>query len=193
MNDFLQPDFYRFNEDSLLLIEKIKSKIINPDTILDVGAGCGVIGIELSKYYRPKRLHLLELQAEYEFYLKENIKMLDSEIDAQVFISNFSCWSRTTKYDLIVCNPPYYLPGRGQLSKDSKRTFARTFLVDGWRELIPFILQSLTENGKSYVVFKNQKEILKEVEDNLKKNNSNYHLEFDKSLVFLEILGLNKN
>jgi len=124
MNDYLQPDFYRFNEDSLLLVEKIKNKITNAHSILDIGAGCGVIGIELSKYFRPKKLHLLELQNEYAFYLKENIKMLEAEIDAEVFISNLSRWTRTIRYDLIVCNPPYYLPGRGQISKDSQRSLS---------------------------------------------------------------------
>ncbi len=193
MNDYLQPDFYRFNEDSLLLVEKIKNKITNAHSILDIGAGCGVIGIELSKYFRPKKLHLLELQNEYAFYLKENIKMLEAEIDAEVFISNLSRWTRTIRYDLIVCNPPYYLPGRGQISKDSQRSLSRSFLVDGWKELIPFVLQSLTENGKSFIVFKNQREILEEVEKNLNQWNSNYQLEIDRNLVFLEILGLYKD
>jgi len=192
MNDYLQPDFYRFNEDSILLVEKIKTKITNADSILDIGAGCGIIGIELSKIFRPKKLHLLELQNSYEYYLNENIKMLPPEVDAEVFISNLSSWTRKIKYDLIVCNPPYYLPGKGQLSPNSQRSFSRTFLIDGWKELVPFILQSLAEKGKSFIVFKNQREIVKEVENNLKRCDSNYQLEVDKNLVFLEILGLNK-
>ena len=48
-DDYLQPDFYHFNEDSIQLVRFIKENIDNSTehSALEVGAGCGVISCEL--------------------------------------------------------------------------------------------------------------------------------------------------
>src|SRR4051812_43029170 len=120
MNDYSQPDFYRFNEDSLKLVNWILEKKLNAKAILDLGAGCGIIGIELANRMHADSLTMVELQADYKAHLEKNIDLiLDKKIIPHISIQSFKKWTPNQLYDLIVCNPPYFLPGHGEVSKDA--------------------------------------------------------------------------
>lgn len=191
MNDYIQPDFYRFNRDSLELVRWIKSKLNNVSSILDLGAGCGIIGIELALVYRPARLDLVEVQEDFLTSLEQNIKRLSLETVYSLNILSFSEWSPSRTYDLIVCNPPYYLPGRGESSKDERRGMARSFRLDGWEALLAAIKRSLSVDGCAYLVLKDEKSILKEVSDKISFSGLKGKFTLFEDLVFLELSGLN--
>lgn len=164
MTDYLQPDFYRFNEDSIKLVKYVALKVTEAKSILDLGAGSGIIGIELSNILKPKDLTLLEVQPEWNEYLQHNVEhFLNSETKAQIVESSFANWEPDKKYDLIVCNPPYYLPGHGQPNADKRKAIARSFMIDGWKELLDLIARALTPEGRAFLVVKNEKQILKEI------------------------------
>src|SRR5258708_4421753 len=118
MNDYSQPEFYKFNEDSIKLVRRVTEKVKAAEHILDLGAGSGIIGIELANYFHPESLTLVEVQKDYLPHLELNLKFqLKSKTDFFVELSSFGHWSPQKKYDLIVCNPPYFLPGHGEVSK----------------------------------------------------------------------------
>lgn len=165
--DYVQPDFYRFNEDSLKLVEVVASNFNGTTRVLDIGAGCGVIGIELAQRVRIDDLHLLELQNEFKPYLEENISRFIPEQKHSIVISPLSQYPSTFKYDLIVCNPPYYLPGKGEPNKNVNRGICRSFQVDSWNDLLNLFERSLTSTGSAWVVIKNDK-LLLQVIDGLK-------------------------
>jgi tRNA1(Val) A37 N6-methylase TrmN6 len=176
MIDYVQPDFYRFNQDSLDLIRFILNRIPNAGSILDVGAGNGIIGIELSRNLNPRMLSLLEIQSEFEPYIQKNISLFlaeptQTQTQTQIHISSLGQWQNVHHFDLIVCNPPYYLPGHGQESTDQRRNLCRSFKSDSWEILFQRILDWLAPEGKAFIVIKNDPVILKKQE----------------SLVFLEI------
>lgn len=155
MSDYQQPDFYRFNQDSLILVRWVCSFESHPQSILDLGAGCGVMGLELARSYRPKHLVLLELQSDFEPYLRKNIcEFAPSETHCEVIIDSFSAFRSLVKFDLIVCNPPYYHPAKGQASKDERRGKARSFIVDDWSVLFERIKSALAPQGAAFVVLK---------------------------------------
>ncbi len=124
-DDYLQPDFYHFNEDSIQLVRFIKENIDNSTehSALEVGAGCGVISCELFKNVGLKSLLLVELQAEFLPYLKDN---LDS-----VGIKNYSIHQSSfsgddflkvvrSKNSLVCFNPPYFFNHEGRSSNNSQ-------------------------------------------------------------------------
>ncbi len=160
--DYLQPDFYRFNEDSLILVRTILGKIDSVDSILDLGAGCGVLGLELALHYKPRFLGLVELQKDFQESLESNIeRFLPSETRLTLEYKSFSQWAPHRKFDLIVCNPPYYLPQHGQKSDDQRRHKARCFEEDDWATLASAIKKSLSSDGIGFIVLKNDPQILK--------------------------------
>lgn len=190
MIDYSQPDFYRFNEDSLKLVNWVKQKISQASHLLDLGAGSGIIGIELANILRPKQLTLVEVQEDYEPHLRMNVgTQLNETQKAEIVFTSFSKWHPSISYDLIVCNPPYFLPGHGEAYKDPRREKARTFVLDSWPILLKAIENSLSENGKAFIVIKNNKTILKEIARHQSRLNCEIYEQ--GSLVFLELSRLN--
>lgn len=86
--DYSQPDFYRFNEDSTKLVAFIQNHLKKtPQSIIDLGAGCGVIGIELKKLYHEAYLTLVEGQSEFLPYLKAILSYLKLRPVSSMLIS----------------------------------------------------------------------------------------------------------
>lgn len=168
MSDYLQPNFYRFNQDSLLLVKYVVSKVHSAINVLDLGAGTGILGLEIARSIPVNKVTFVEIQKEYEPYLKSNIDIfIPKEVKSEVLLLSFSDFRPEEEWDLIVCNPPYYLPDSGKPSSDLNRNIARSFFIDGWRVLLEKVLQSLSENGKAYFVIKDEVKIRAEVERNL--------------------------
>jgi tRNA1Val (adenine37-N6)-methyltransferase len=190
MNDYAQPDFYRFNQDSLALIKFIKQQLPAASSILDLGAGCGIIGIELARFFAAASLTLLELQPDYLSYLQENLRVfLPAHTRAELIFASFGQWQISAKWDLIVCNPPYYLPGHGQLSQDPRRHLARTFQQDNWVSLLGVFVRALTPKGVGYLVIKNDLKILQQVSMAIQGQQQKLVHEFNQQddLVILKI------
>jgi tRNA1Val (adenine37-N6)-methyltransferase len=160
-DDYLQPNFYRFNEDSLILVNWILQNKANATSVLDLGAGSGIIGIELAAKLKSHDLTLLELQPEFLPFLEMNCrKFLPSTVKCEIIIKSFNEYIALKKYDLIVSNPPYYLPDSSRLSPHRQRALARTFTVDGWKVLLELIERSLKYDGEAYLVVKHDNKLL---------------------------------
>lgn len=193
-NDYQQPDFYRFNQDSLELVNLVTMSLPEIDSIIDLGAGCGVIGIELSRRLKPKKLTLLELQNEFEPYLIHNVQeFLPTGIEHQIIISSFSNYVTSDKYDLIVCNPPYYLPGHGEVPKNKNRAIARSFVNDSWSTLIKTIAELLSFKGRGYIVLKADKKLNEMIQKEVDMAKLSLITHDLGSLMVLELLRLDKD
>jgi tRNA1Val (adenine37-N6)-methyltransferase len=188
MSDYVQPEFYRFNEDSLKLVHWVCSKRQSAAHILDLGAGCGVIGIEAANRLRALSLTLVELQNDYLPFLQVNTaSQLNSHTQSHIHINSFGDWQPPKKYDLILCNPPYFLKGHGEPSQDLRKYQARTFAVDSWKRLVEVIHVSLSKDGQAYLVVKNDSKILASIAE------FQFKIEIQGPLAFLELSGLNKD
>ncbi len=157
--DYTQPDFYRFNEDSTKLVHFIKNQInFNPNSILDLGAGCGVIGLELAQLFSPEELVLVEGQKAFLPYLIQNKEQFYSQ--SSVVHSIFSEFSSPLKFDLIVSNPPYFMKGDGRESPLPEKQMCRTWEMDSLEILLNKILSLLAPNGEAWLSLRNDKKII---------------------------------
>lgn len=183
MSDYQQPEFYRFNEDSLLLVKEIVAEIPKAMNVLDVGAGSGIIGIEIANKLHIPLVHFIELQKEWGPYLTVNIKDQLKYAQSEIFWTSIGEWVPKMRYDLIAGNPPYYLPGKGKLSPDAVRGKCRMFLKDSWRVLLEKAAGSLSPQGCAWFV------TLKENQNYIEKMSGNLKLEIrDKGeLIILKI------
>ncbi len=191
--EYSQPDFYRFNSDSLALVEWIIQRGHSYSKVLDLGAGCGILGIELAQKSYVERITFVEIQKEYEDFLLQNIKnhLTPSHL-IEVKWKSFKDVLLDEEYDLIVCNPPYYLPGHGQQSSNLQRMIARAFINDSWYDLFYLVERYLTLRGRAYFVIKNNPIIWAHILNEFKKVNLKYVSEVVGDIVMLEVFRLNK-
>lgn len=163
MSDYKQSSFYKFSEDSIRLSKYASEKINRAESVLDLGAGSGVIGIETANAVSSAVLTLVDVQGEWREIQEYNLEHFLKSGKGESVVCSFKDWKPVMKYDLIVCNPPYYMPGHGQKNQDPRKEIARSFVIDGWKELLNAIERSLSEKGRAFLVVKNDQRILNEL------------------------------
>jgi tRNA1Val (adenine37-N6)-methyltransferase len=154
MWDYDQPDWYRFSSDSLDLINYVKEEF-EAQEVLDMGSGCGILGLELLREGAAKRLTAIEIQPEFSIYFLQNVKALGLEERCQLINAPVEAWSlenRQKKFDLIVSNPPYFLSGHGRPSPSVKKNRCRFLDQVEWKTWVELIAQHLSKNGRAYLL-----------------------------------------
>ncbi len=99
---------YCYNSDSVFLYDFIDS--FNPKgRVLDVGAGCGIVGLLVARDNPKVELEAVEKQDVFVEYATINARVND--IAYSIHKKDFLELDETTKYDYIISNPPFYHNG----------------------------------------------------------------------------------
>jgi tRNA1(Val) A37 N6-methylase TrmN6 len=103
---------YTFTSDSVILANFVKLK--KSEVCAEIGTGCGVISILLSKKVEFSKIIAFELQQPLFDLAKRNVKLngLEDKIevvlgDVREFANNFKAGS----FDVVISNPPYMKSG----------------------------------------------------------------------------------
>jgi len=162
--DYFQPLEYRFSLDSVFLAQKVAQLIENEVRpanlkVLDLCAGCGIIGFELALHSLHKLdIDFLEVQEIYQSYFLKNKEMIypDARADQYRFLNlnykNLLAGEFENSYDLIVSNPPYFFKDEGLLSPSDFKNRCRFFLDSDFKTLIRAIIFSLKPMSSAYVL-----------------------------------------
>ncbi|MEM7194841.1 MAG: 50S ribosomal protein L3 N(5)-glutamine methyltransferase [Pseudomonadota bacterium] len=120
--------------------------------VLDMCTGCGCLGISVAHAFPDASVTLSDISSDALEVAKSNIDLHD--LDERVIVSQGDMFEKLdSKYDLIVCNPPYVSSDRMQsLPKEFRMEPALAFDGgdDGLVFIENFLRQShnyLTENG----------------------------------------------
>lgn len=162
--DYFQPSEYHFSLDSVLL-PKIVAKQLKKDQIdvssfkvLDLCSGTGIIGLEFSHYLpQINAIDFLEVQKVYEEYFKKNLALVaPSKMDFNFLNLNYdeliSNSSFHEKYDLILCNPPYFFKNEGVLSPSEFKNRCRFFMDSSFDNLIKAVGHALKFGANAYIL-----------------------------------------
>lgn len=104
--DFYQyPQGYRYNSDSLLLYDFITRFKIQGE-VLDVGSGCGILGLLLKRDF-PK-MYLTQIEVQKEHYILNEKNIQNNALEVELLNENFLHVNFSKKFDFIVSNPPFY-------------------------------------------------------------------------------------
>lgn len=122
-----QPESgFRFSQDALLLAAFAGQRPVR-GRVIDLGAGCGVVGLALALDHPDFFCVGLDVQPAMLSHAQANAQRLGY---AQRF--SFVCSSvaqpsglRPESFDLAVCNPPYRTPGSGRRCPEHGKTQAR--------------------------------------------------------------------
>lgn len=104
-----QPESgYCYNSDSVFLYDFID--FFKPKgKVLDVGAGCGIVGLLVARDNKKVELEAVEKQDAFVEYATNNARV--NKIDYNLHKCDFLELDENYKYDYIISNPPFYHDG----------------------------------------------------------------------------------
>ncbi|QDK36696.1 methyltransferase [Bdellovibrio sp. NC01] len=170
--NYSQPEEYRFSHDSVFLARRV-FELLKPSELdgmrgLDLCSGCGIIGLDFlfhcqKEWQRtPQIFDFLEVQNVYLPHFMENKSRLGSvACDLNFVNENYECLSApefAQRYDLILCNPPYFFADKGSLSPSEFKNRCRFFIDSGFKELLFAIANSLSARGQAYLLLRDLSE-----------------------------------
>lgn len=116
---------HRFGTDAFLL-----ANFANPrkkDMVCDLGTGCGIIPMIMSKENKPRKIYGVDIQEQAIEQFKLSIKnsTLDNEVIPKLCDLRELTDMEFAQFDVVTCNPPYKANNSGILSELTAEQIAR--------------------------------------------------------------------
>ncbi len=140
----------------------------NPKSILDIGAGMGIISLQLAQRSAAESIDAIEINSDAFEQCVENFeaspwgdRLFCYHCSAKEFGDSFSNASKDLdepeeKYDLIISNPPFYTDQ--YISDDDSRNTARFTKALSFQELISIAALLLSDNGMFALIIPKKEE-----------------------------------
>lgn len=141
--------------DSVVLGSWIEAS--NPQTILDIGTGCGLLALMMAQRFSQARILGVEIDTDAATDAHENVRA--SKWAGRIDIINadiFDIASEMGKFDLIVSNPPFFT--ETVHAPEQSRAIARHESNLGPHSLIEFASRHLNEDGSLCFVAPSQRD-----------------------------------
>ncbi len=146
---------YRFSMDAVILARHVV--VGKRERLMDIGTGCGVIPIVVSRLADVERIDGIEVQPELALLAQRNILLngLLSRIDIReldVRDVRRSFFAET--YDVVVTNPPFGTPGTGRVNPHNQKAVARHELFGSLEDILDASFYLLKNGGRIYLIYR---------------------------------------
>lgn len=146
----------KITQDAILLSEFIKNyfntKYKNKEkkTILEIGAGQGIITLLLSKIKIFEKIFAVEIQKDIFEIFKKNIKI--NNLEEKITSINEDIKTIKGEYDFIFSNPPYKKINSGKLPENKAEQISKYEILLTLEELFYEIKRLLKNYGEFFVI-----------------------------------------
>ena len=146
----------KITQDAILLSEFIKkyfnTKYKNKEkkTILEIGAGQGIITLLLSEIEIFEKIFAVEIQKDIFEILKKNIKI--NNLEEKITSINEDIKTIKGEYDFIFSNPPYKKINSGKLPENEAEQISKYEILLTLEELFYEIKRLLKNYGEFFVI-----------------------------------------
>ena len=146
----------KITQDAILLSEFIKkyfnTKYKNKEkkTILEIGAGQGIITLLLSKIEIFEKIFAVEIQKDIFEIFKKNIKI--NNLEEKITSINEDIKTIKGEYDFIFSNPPYKKINSGKLPENEAEQISKYEILLTLEELFYEIKRLLKNYGEFFVI-----------------------------------------
>lgn len=158
-----------FGMDSVLLSDFAK-EIKKNSTILDMGAGTGILGILLSAKTQDTKITGIEIQPEVAEMAQRSIQLNQLEERIQVICKNIKQLKEIYEagsFNEIVTNPPYKKRGTGGINENEAKLISRHEITANLEEFVEMASYLLKDQGSIYMVHRPER--LADIMINLRK------------------------
>lgn len=160
MKEYLQPHFYHFSQDPIVLAEMAFEKFIqkikrDKFNLIDLCSGSGICGIEFIRKFSSlekkfNRVLFIEKQFEFMPFLEWNVdKFLSNQFISEIYFNSLPLF-KFNRSTLVVCNPPFYLEGEGRNSENRNKNMCNFIAKNDARIIINWIEQMLKLNQGNF-------------------------------------------
>lgn len=185
----------KINTDGVLL--GALAEIGNPQNILDIGTGTGVIALMLAQRFSSARIDAVEIDEPASLTATKNFQNSPFADRLKLFHQDFEKYFEEhpeKKYDLIVSNPPFHI--NSLESPKANKTVAKHTDKVFFEGLITGVAKRLTENGLCWLILPLQAaELVKELAASnnlfLKRITTVHSFEANKPHREILVLGTN--
>jgi tRNA1(Val) A37 N6-methylase TrmN6 len=143
MNFYQYKDGYRYTSDVMFLYDFAQNLRLKGD-VLDVGCGCGILGLLLKRDFPSIDLTMIDIQEEHIFLANKNRNF--NNLGAKLILGDFAEYKFNKKFDFIVSNPPFYHEG-------TKKSENKRLLMSRYANFLPLktlfggVSQNLKQKG----------------------------------------------
>ncbi len=145
---------FRFGMDSVLLADFARIK--PSDTVADFGCGTGVLPLLLKGRGKGKRFIGVEIQEEIAEMARRTMLLNHQEQFVQIICADITGISKIIpagSVDVVVCNPPYGMPGQVLRNKQEGLATARHQEEDTLQHFFMEAFQVLRGKGRIFLVY----------------------------------------
>lgn len=152
---YQHKDGYRVSVDAVLLYDFVNLPRLQ--TIIDLGAGSGIIGLLLAMRYPNAFVTLVEIQRGLAILARENIEL--NKLDDRVNIIHTDIKNLVRQHDMIgrfdvvVSNPPFRRFKTGLISPNDEKAFARHEINLSLSQLLKTSSDILRYHGHIYIIY----------------------------------------
>jgi len=111
---------YCYNSDTMFLYNFISKHRIS-GSVLDVGCGCGILGLLIKERFDVELNGIDILKNNIEI---SKINAKNNALDADFVCGDFLEYKFDKRFDIVVSNPPFY-DGKSKQSENSSKRFSR--------------------------------------------------------------------
>lgn len=135
------------------------------NTILDIGTGTGVIALIMAQRFLNAKVSAVEINKTAANLAKNNFNQSLWANRIQLIESSLQDFRPSTRYDIIVSNPPYFV--NSAISGDRSKDTARHTLKLDFKAVLHFASNQLSPVGTLYLVlpFSSKEEIIKKASE----------------------------
>lgn len=141
----------KINTDGVLLGAIVQAD--DPEKILDIGTGTGVIALMLAQKFTNAQIDAVEIDESAAKTAGRNFKNSVFHDRLNIYSSGIGAFFKEhpeNKYDLIISNPPFYI--NSLESPKKKKSLAKHSEVDFFEELVKDVSLHLADKGSCWLV-----------------------------------------
>lgn len=137
---------YRFSPENLTLSAGLPP---HASSVLDLGAGSGVLGLLAANSLGATRVLLCERNVDMAAFCRANATGRRAEVRE----GDLRELATVERFDLVVANPPFYAAGHGHASGNETSRDAMQALHGGLHEFVRVAANHISEDGSVVVLY----------------------------------------